>query len=751
MKKHLLFLFLIAAAIINYAQEIEADLTELLHLEINKLRVEEGVNELQINDVLNAAAFDQAEYIFDVGKITHEQSNKKTKTVMNRVIGYDGFFYQLAENASQISRGSRELLELGGSKITVTSNEQIIQAVIISWLKDTKASKLNLLDPNFYQIGISVLSKDEINYTFDVVFGSQPYLKPTGVKISQDNYNIKPYNDLACKTFLTNFPTLPQLFSDVIEIEDDEIVLKYHSLPLFKELLSGSDDAFFIDIIQRNQFNCLDGNRLFSNGISKGYLMKPFKKGKLLTTNKLDSINEVYSVYSELPNFFEPSKDEMNLVIVKEGVNCVTVPFNNQKIKNLKWYNLPLLLAGESSSNVFEWQDSIEFKYNSLGDWQSGWVADSTSLASTNFEFASKSKFEQISPIELARDSKVKIAWDSLNRFIKDTYYQLDLAELNETEKVDFLKKSILEDKDLKIFLERLNVVEIKVSGKIKLDNELSQAQKVELFDLFLKSNKLEPALFIQAKLLQNVREGLLNPTELPQANPSQQANTLELINNQIVLEKIIGNKQFDGNPLYLAFFELYLINKSQAELAFNYHVTQLEMWSKNLSNIKKFEAWEEGFSKISIDKIPIIKYARAKLNYYLVAADYYYERGDFQRRKKSFIELMKWHNKADLSDEEVLDLAKTLCYHDQYSNAILLLKNTENLNENKELLFYFLQIGQYNKILVSEKSWIEKLHLAKMNFPTEFCQFFSNKQIGIQSLNISEVKKLYCSFCNPN
>ncbi|MBL4710578.1 MAG: CAP domain-containing protein [Flavobacteriales bacterium] len=740
------------------AQEREEALSQLLIDQLNEFRSTNQLSLLEGDEILEAVAFDQAKYIVDLGKVVHEQNNTKKKTVQDRVNYYEGLNANLGENAAKISMGAKEQIELNGARVTINTDDLLLKAVIASWLKDEGNSKLNLLDPNFYKVGIGVIVSNEVDISVVAVFGSEPYKIPIGTKVSLKNHGIKPYDEASCKEFLADYPTLPQLLSDVVKMNGNEVTLRYHSLGLFQNIISNSSDGIALDIIEKEQYLCDGGNRLFPGSIADGYLLKPIRKGYINTHNKLDSIDELDLNMGSLASFYKSKKFEINLVLFKSGTHCVTIPFNNLEVKNKNNFDLPFLLAGESTSKTFVWKDSIAFQYSLLSDWSDQKEKDLKALQNFEFQIESETSELQVSPIhenEINLDSsfqgqKIKVAWDSLNQYIKGSYYQLDLAELDQNGKIEFLKEAVKEDQKLNKFLEGLNTLSIKLSGEGKIDAGLKTIQALELYELFLKNNKIKPALFLQAKLLEKVRNGELKASELPQADPSQKENTLSVINNQIVLEHILGAGEYGGNPLYLAFFELYLINKNEVEISFNYHVAKLAYWSKSRSKISNFPSWIQAFKKISSASIPAEKYARAMLNYNLLAVDYYYDVKQFDQRKKAFAEVIKWQGKAMLNEREILELSKTLRFQDQFSEAIkILLPFTIKETVKQEILFFLLQISQYDKTLIDEKMFEKKILLASKLFPHQFCSLFSKKQMGYQSLKNSKIKELYCKNCN--
>lgn len=750
------FVFFMALISPSLAQEDDSYWGDLLLEEINQLRDSLGLSQLKQDVILEAAAFDQVSYCLELGKLVHEQDNDKKANVYKRVMYYEGLQSSIEENLAEITFGASEALLPNGIREEIDSDEKLVKAVLASWLEDEKSSKLNVLDPDFYTIGISVLVENEVDHIFCVVFGNNPYSPFGDEKLNHKNYGIDPFDKEKCKTFLEDFPTIRSLFSDALQVDGEQVKLSYHSLPFMKQVLNSSSDALALDWIDASQYKCSEGNQNFPGSIATGYLQKPFKKAFLFAQNIADSIQELKVPLGRVPSFYKEQNTEVNLLFIKDGVHCATVPFNKVIAKNTRQMNLKFAVAGESDKSIFEWEDSISFSFNLLNNGFDSLQLARERLASINFKKEFESLVVQVSPIhqELLADipevpQRTHIAWDSLAAFTKNTYYQLDMAELDQAGQLEYLKTTSLEDENLRSFLNGLNKIQVAVKGKASFDLTEEVNKQLELYQFFLSNNQIAPALFVQAKLLKQVRKGELKPDELPKADPSQKENTLAVINNQIVLEHLMGATSYGGNPIYLAFFELYLINQQEPEVSFNYHAAKLQYWSEHSLEIKGVEKWLTDFKKINSNNILPQKYARTLLNYNMLAVDYYYENQNFTKRKKSFVELMKWAGKVNLSESEGLDLAKTLVYQDQIALAVQLLKPSISKEVvSKESLFYFLQIAIYDKGIVSAAEYLKHLEKAQKLYPKQFCKLFSKSKMGKQQLENLEIKKLYCGTC---
>ncbi len=87
-------IFLVCFAFQFSAQENSEYWAGLLLEEMNILRAKKELSELQLDEILEAAAFDQAEYCSELGKLVHEQDNSKKKSVSQRVLFYEGLHAQ---------------------------------------------------------------------------------------------------------------------------------------------------------------------------------------------------------------------------------------------------------------------------------------------------------------------------------------------------------------------------------------------------------------------------------------------------------------------------------------------------------------------------------------------------------------------------------------------------------------------------------------------------------------------------------
>ncbi|MEQ8910574.1 MAG: CAP domain-containing protein [Vicingaceae bacterium] len=740
---------------------------------INEYRAEQQLSLFETSDILDAVAFEQAEYILDQGRLSHEQDNEKKKTLLDRIRYFEGGYAQAGENLMSLQLGTKLPMKVGGEKQEVLTEEATAQASIAEWL-DEEESRLNLMDGEFEHFGTAVVSLDG-KVILVLVTASLPYKNPGLKKLPFDYHGIEPYKKEACDKFLDKHGTLPQLFSDALEVKDNEVYFSFHSLHLFKHIFENGGDGIAIDLVARDQFACGGSNRLFPGEINRGLLLKPSKKAKLYNANEKMEENKVWVSIAELPDFYKSEDYELNAIIIKDGVACETVPYNRIKTLNLKEIENRYLLAGDTLKVGYSWEDSLSFEIPLNSETEKEQALDQMKQKLTDLNFLAEEIYikrfvppsdtkvsEADSSSELNKmlsafsdsthrlEVEVEQDWQSYQEFQDNSFYQIETKGMKKPEVERYLAKTQETDSELKEFLKGLNRYQIRLKGKAVAKKSASPKSLLESCESLLNRMKIKEAATIQKFLIQQYGNEAEVMNGLPKLDPSQRQKTLPLINNQIVLNSQSGKDYFEGNPIHKAFLELHLVDQSNAVVSFNYHLATLRYWAKRADKMKKPEDWLDKFEKLrGNSQVPDEQYARAILNYYLLAANFHYDAGEFGERKGDFDDLMDWQSKANLEPNEQLELAQYLCHQDQFPRAIKVLNPTVKKPQvDEDLLFYYLQIYPYDTEEFKRKHYVSLMEKAQKLYPEHFCQFFSKAEQGIQALVYQEIKSIYCSQC---
>lgn len=765
-----LFYILFSASLsAQEAMDLEIIEKELL-FQIDEYRKANSLQVLKRSESLDAVAFDQAEFVAEKGRLVHEQEKENKKTLADRILYFEALNSESGENIALIAPNSKAKTSATSEKTQLSTEELLVKAAIFSWLED-EVSATNINDPQFYEIGIGVNQTERKEIVVSVVFASMPYQLPNKVKQKFNFRGVESRDEEKCKEFDEKFSTAPELFSDAFHIEDGGLFFEYHNKKVVEKIMANSSDAISAEILCNDQFACGESNRLFPGDVTDGYLMPLLKKGSLLNLNLAEKDGEVKLRIGDVPEVFQNSNCEINGMIIKDNAKCATIPFNKIIVKNLLWLDLPLLLVQPSNDSSLQWTDTLEFVFqaNDEAILKSDIEAAKAVLQAVDFKIHKAEIDLQLSPSssgekltdfseQIAQsfqlDSNLldsiegaKTSWEAYGKFQENTVYQIETKGMDKPSQIDYLKETAERDKELKAFLDGLNVIKLKLAGQINLEKSQDITTELRLFHFARKQQKPDLAIFLLNRMIVrdeiNIEQILNERDEL-----NQQKSELPLINNLIVAASEKGEVVFDGNPITTAFLEIYLIDKTQPQIRYNYLVSQLHDWANGRGKPGNYKDWSASIDKVR-SKIDAQLYAKVKLNFNMVMADYFYDSHDPKEREDAFKEVMNWIPKAALSLDQIYSMAEYLAFQDQFTFAIKSLLPTINSeNPPAKHLFYFLQLAIYDTELVPQSLYLSTLKKTQKLYPSDFCKLFGKDKMGIQLLKNYEIKALYCDQC---
>ena len=744
---------------------------ELMY-QLDQYRKSNDLPKLLRSEVLDAIAFDQAEYIAEKGRLVHEQDKDQKKTLGDRLLYYESLNAEAGENLAMISPNSRAEIDNTSGRVVVETEELLIKAAIFSWV-DEEESLLNLSDPNFYELGIGVHETERKEFVIVAVFASRPYQVKKGVKQKFNFRGINPYNEDKCKEFEEQFSTAAELFSDAFVVEDGKLYFRYHNKKVVEKVLSFGGSAITAEIITDDQFACGESNRLFPGEITDGYLMPKLSKGSLINMPEEErKKTDVNLEMGEIPEELLQGGFEVNGIIVQNGCKCASIPFNRLEVKNNRWLDLPFLLFQSKKDSVFKYdEDTLRFSIplNDQAMFEQEIKDINELLSYMDFSINSASLNKVISPTsgDVSSDQAVKalsaslggldwlyekkisseIDWDSYDEFEKNKIYQLETKDLDSIAKLNYLKRTASTDQELDKFMKSLDQLEVELYGSINFKADISQEDRLKLLRFLRKRGEMEMALELLNRMISNKDEGL-DKVFSERDKFDQDKADLPLINNLMVAAMEEGEVVFDGNPMATAFLEIHLIDQSQKIIRYNYLAATVKAWADKSARVNRLDEWESSYEKLRSYLSPEL-YAKGLLNFNMIAADHYYDLGKGKERENAFKDLMKLIPRAKLTAEEHYKIAQYLAYQDQSSRAIQALLPVVKADEVAlEHLFYFMQLAIYDNELVPNALFIEVLDKTEAAYPNDYCQLFIKERMGIQLLKSYEVKERYCKHC---
>ena len=779
MKPAFLFVFLIICSSLigqsffSSEQFDEDQLKEELIDSINQKRQDKGLHQLVFDEILDAAAYEQAEYLMKVENFDHKQENSKFKTLTDRVEYFGGRYAGLGENIFSVQTAEdpkRRSSRKTGNELK--SYADVISTAINAW-QGKNESRENIYDPDFYNIGMSVLY-DSVNKTLGIVavFGTEAYPIRNGLKL-QDDEGYKGYNRNVCDKVLREFPAIAELMGISVNIAENQVWLEGVDKVLLEKLLSNSSDALVADIICEDQFPCDGGNRLFPGQIHDGYLLKAVKKINLTSKLHENDFGGFDLLLGNLPPAFNDLKCEANILLIKENSVCAVAPFNHFGGKNISWLGVPYQFSYLNDSlQTSNWTDSLIFTFHSEANKNSSLEQlDSllTYFGNSTPEIISAEAEIYYSPIKAKREKaeqwkntlhgklkeysftggelKVseKVAWEEYQEFVKNRIYSLETEKLDSMELISYLKDEYDKGEHLKTFMDSLNKIDLIIYKKNSWKGEFNP-ELVKMYRYFLQGKKPDLALRIQEKLIKNDDQSELLKKQIPLKKEYS-----DLANNQLLLQIAAGDfEDQKGKTKRQSFGEILFADPGNAIVQYNYLVATLEKWTKNLKTTTGIDDWLKRYHRINKNAaIPDSDLKNLLLNYHILAADHYYENAKYEARKKELEKVSKMISGKELSEAEANFYAEYLMFQLQLARAIQLLKPyalDEKPTEKTLRNILSISIYGYKELSHQERTDLYKKYSSL--YPEAYCKLFDQENMGIQALGEQEIKERFCELC---
>lgn len=758
-------------------------LERLIHEKINHFRKEQKLNKLTKDQHLYKAAQDQVKYINKNSRVEHTQPSKKKASPFKRVKYYGGLHGLVGENCHQVVLGVKTKVYGEKQRVVLKSYEDVANALVKGWI-NSKGHLQNIINENYYKVGTAIAVDKEAKFIYATqVFGSEPFVLPKGVKPIKNSYKLKPYDKNECDVLEKNYAYLPELLSNNIFFENGKIYFYFHDLPLFKEVLSAASDGLALDVVNREQFECGEGNRYYPSEIHTGILLKPIYKDQILSKNELKEKGELKVSFGPIPSFVDTNTSEFNLLVIKKKCLCQSIFYNSIDGENLRLLDLEFLIdtlsiAQEADTVIRTLEFEIPFGRNrskyKLSDIKP--FLDSLNLnkydlkqidliaySSVEGGFENNKRVQEkraesiFNAIQKYQLKKVKTTvetqenWEGFFESIKGSPYELELKGMSKEQLRKLIDSDTL-DYDLEPYLESQRQAKIKlIVEKIYKDDDLLNMID-DRYDYAIVSKDYNKAKVLQTVMFINALEGSYNPDSVINFEIPHLPKTVMLNNNKLAF-KYYFTASTNKDSLYtemLRDIETQLSIKPEPYLLYNKYMLNLLLWSTNLKRIKQPKEFLKDIKKLYPTKVQNYHVNRLVLNYYLIAADYYYDVKDFKEREKCLKEVKKSLLNAQLNLNQTYQIAKYFMFQMRIKWAINIMKPWINKNEfTEDFLFSFLTIAIYDKEQVPEKDLIRYLEMAKDLNNERFCKLFGFPNMSFQLFRDLTIKNIYCKSCN--
>ncbi|MFC2113846.1 CAP domain-containing protein [Bacteroidota bacterium] len=768
----------------SYYDEINSEafkndlMAEIILAELNRYRNDEGLEELEIHDVLEKAADDQAFYMATRQEVSLKNKGNK-KTTAKRVILYGGT--SLAEEVvmkANIKNGR-----------AVRTYLEVAEEITKKWY--TKRKTKEILEKSGYIFsGVGAhIDYDGKKVYISVVFGNH-YTFNLGAKMrtslaypySVKKYGLKKYDPKTCRK-CSKFENIEEL-QKALYVRDGKIYFHYNeNYKAFKRLIRNKKDGIAVDIVQRAQYGCRVDNIVDYDNRNKGVLLKPFYSKKILKRNMIPGkkVKDFMLVLGEVPNEIS-GPYELNLLVIQNKHVCRTITQTYIEKGDADYFN-PLELVPDTvtiqtdefyipipdtnelfftipfEKNKFEYdpEDIEEFLRAlnkpdfiilelSISAYSSIEGSDEKNLMLQQKRAESIVKaLEKRQQDKFISSIKTDYAWSNFIADISGTKYAF-LASKNMNEAKDYIVKNNLLVQ-LEPILANHRYAEIKMRVTYDIKGEKEQAFVIDKFNREITKDDIPFAFSIQKYIVNKAVEriykgnvgGALDVPESPDKAP--------FLINQVFLEKIsLRNKYTEDYCDRIYTLHKYsptnpyiLYNKIYCDIHNSDLVNKQEI--ANMQNMID-ALYNEKLEKELVDMLNLdFQFRVVKLNDTTPTPS--------QLVIKSFTKIKDIVKLDESSWTNSLELAELFIKYKDYKFALKLLEpfaEFEDLSE--EFLFTYVSLCAMNPSTLMSNRFAKALAQAAEKNPRRYCDLFKGDKFSFQVFDNPFVKDYYCKNC---
>ncbi len=766
-------------------------LSSLFLKKLNDYRTEKGSRALLHDDLLEQTAMDQANYNAHLLEAQSARSKAKLATPELRARQEGGLYSEIEEVNLVIQTGVKLRLKGHKKKEQLNTYEEVANALFEQWTYSRHDKKL-LLDETFYHVGIGTAMHPVEKLVFITIdMGVSPYIKIENLKYHKKAHRLNAYDMAYCRDLERKFEFLPQLMSDALFYKDGGIWFYFHNLNLVQGFLTSNKDGLAVEIIERSQFSCEEGNQLHPSGIHNGYLLKPVYKGKIFRKNPYKEQGEILVYLGAIPQGIDTNDIETNLLVMKSKCVCENIKRNNLDGENLRILDMDFAVDTVSVSakidslhkhlnfvvpfekNKYDYNvedmkpflDSIQLNRFDIKNIHIKAYSSIEGNAASNLKLQEKRAKSILLAIQEYQLQKVQTKietfenWDGFRSAIADSPFAAEFKGLNNEQLRNLVNSDSL-GYDLEPYLADQRKAEITIDVESIFVDSLKNDKLAGLFKKAIENKENVRALGIQTKMFREVEKGNLSSDVLFDNHIPHFPENIPMASNKVAFTmRYYSGHNLDSilEKLNMNIQALLGVTPKNAHLNYNKQLIKLYYWSLDNyylqideeAKINEPKDLLKDIKRLYNTKIDNWKVNRLLLNYHLIAADFYYEREDVRMREKSLKEVKKFVFRTRLNQDESYRMALYFMFQMRLDWAIkLMLPYVRSGEASEEFLFSFLKIAIYDKKQVKDKQLQQFLLQAHDKNPVEYCELFGKPNMSFQLLINQDIKEDYCNNC---
>lgn len=795
LKKATLILIIALTACTTFAQksplnkEVQSDFDtdntiKMIVDELNRVRIESGVDSVVFNEMLAKASAIQAEHIAEKGKADLENPRGKHKTTAKRVISVGG-----TKNAEELVLS----VAIAKDKKSMTPKE-LANAAVTKWLTGKKEPAI-IKNGNYVYASPSIKLDETGKKAFiSVVFGSFNTFNPgvkkrkeLKVRYTKKNKKIKTPTDKSCKN-CDKFKDYDGLVNGLY-IENGKIFLKYDDLKSLSKLISKPGDGLAVDIVQRAQYEKPDYNIMNNNLLSKGVLTKTVNKDKLLSKNRLKpedgkkKIGRLDAQIGKVPKKLKAGMEyEMNLLVVQGGKLCKTIvkSYIEQGDQDATT-TLKLLLMPDSNAyfkppfspkaddailnftlpfekNKYEYKETDMLPFlNALQEPDfiiTGlYITAYSSIegdAASNIKLQKKrseSIIQALSKLQkqdVATTIKTSDSWELFKTSMAGTQYDT-LAKMTKEDAIKEINTKPGLSEELEPYLSKQRFAEIVMEVTYDIKGAKEEKFSVSKFNQAAKKKDVTLSYKIQYYISQQVKDKKYTPEALSKLEiPAKDAKFSGVLNNQVVLKTMAKNNVVEDED-YDQLKKLSTLDPSNNIVAYNTIFCAIKLDS-TVGDSKDISAMQNKINALYKSEVPKKQVNALNIEWqFKIIDEKNTEEGSEPIIQACTEKVKSFYNLKESSWQNSLKLSYVFARFKDYKYAANLLTDFVRKDKvNEQLLFAYISYCAQVPELIKSRTFVSALQKAEKLNHERYCKLFGSPYLTFQVFDNPFVKEDY-------
>jgi len=595
----------------------------------------------------------------------------------------------------------------------------------------------------------------------------------------------------SCKNSDQAFAMMPSEVSFGLSIDGDKIYMILSDYLWFDEFFKSSKDGIAIDLMSKSMFECGKQNKLASNWLHEGTLIKPVYKKQLLE-NVVSKDGNLWIIYiGQVPPDLRGTELEAVMLLLQKSCLCETIYFYS--LPSYKWKMLDVgmmkekIVYKDKIGQAFVSADSSMFNHKTMRfeflfekdkyDYSAEDLKplyDSLRLTDYNIETIN---IKAYSSVEGSEQRNVDLQEKRAQSIVKalqayqtpqiettisaeenwaDFYEQIDstsfahYAGLSKEQIKDSLRNDKIEEllKDI-LAKERKAVLELELSRKDSLFLSNPDLLLKQL-NVALASGDYKKADLIQNAMYHQIVNGAFPAVFADSVKLDEKKEIWQMQNTQLIFSSMQDNVNIDS--LLQIYEELDRQVPGQKEIKYNLCALALNrsLRKADVASCKQLESDIKALVNYGVDKKILTKML---INLNMKMGEKFMFERDYRSKDKAMKFIIANQKYADLSDSDLQNVAQFFVIYGNLKSAVKLVESrVYGNNASEELIFYYLGLTITEEYNVRSPRYKKVLNKAYEKNPERFCQIFSSPVKGgvsFQLLRHKNLKTVYCKRCN--